>query len=286
MRQRNVKYAEEQRFKWDINDIIVDESNENKDEDALLAHLKGKHDQSKHAHGGVDYPLGSEVNDADVKADVAGFSPSLRRQYKDQIQAKDEVFNSEDYAQDVAAAHNEFMTSVDGAIAVQVTPAALTGIITDGRFKTQHEVKPKTEQSTYEPHTRKQYEKTFMGVPTDTDVTRRPVYGYVGRSVDVSGYGPIKMDLQDHLRERTTVTYGDSLNGVLNPIKLNDVKSVSKSRREKAIDPGAIGEQTYTEVQIHGGVKLSDVKRVHIPKNLSDKFKKQLEDLDIEVIVT
>lgn len=271
---------------------------------ALTAHLAGKHDQSTHGRG-AGYEIGRNVIDDDLD-ELSEFWPEhLQIQYAHQKFARGEV------AKNVAAndkwregrelAEQDFIDSVDGPISIQVTPSAVGGILREQRFKTQHEIRPKTASSGYKPDVRKAYEESFMGVPHDVPLDGKPVYGYVGDSDTAKRYGSVRFELHDTVKDRTTVTYDDSLNGLSVPLKIGDVKSASAARRRRAMGAGALssagantehgtgrktGFASYTEAQVHGGVRLSDVRRVHAPKAVADKYRKRLEKLNIEVVET
>lgn len=268
---------------------------------ALTAHLPGKHDQSTHGRG-AGYELGRDVSDDDLD-EMSEFWPEhLQLQYGIKQNWKNrqlrETMDDPVARRGLDAAHDDFKASVDGPISVQVTPSAVSGILREQRFKTQHEIRPKTQASGYKPDVRRAYEENFMGVPHDTALEHKPVYGYVGDSSVAKRYGSVRFELHDAVKDRTTVTYGDSLNGLAIPLRIQDVKSAPAYRRRRAMNPsdveshisnarvGRSGMKDYVEAQVHGGIRITDVRRVHAPKEVADKYRRRLEKYNIEVVET
>ena len=93
----------------------------------------------------------------------------------------------------------------------------------------------------------------------------RPVYGHMntgsGRNHDsASMYGDARFVLKG-VRDRTTITGGDSLGAGHRPPKLSSVPYTDpKTFSYRAHGPGG----DYTEAQIHGGVTMDNVHRVEI----------------------
>jgi hypothetical protein len=124
-------------------------------------------------------------------------------------------------------------------------------------------------------------ELAHHGIRPDASGPERPVYGYVGVSgsehpKSVQHYGEVTLVLKDKVRERTTVTLGDSLNTHSNPVPIdakltprevsdatartiyrNEFTTVAKGGYTP-IDRG----MTYIEAQIVGGVKRSDIEEI------------------------
>ena len=109
--------------------------------------------------------------------------------------------------------------------------------------------------------------------PFATDETERPIYGYMdigGRndtfdgvlSNSLNGYGQIRVEFKDSVRDRTTVSFGDSLGEAYIPAPLNKVHvdAVVKSSKQDIDRPWRTSE--YVEAQIHGGVTADDIERV------------------------
>ena len=142
-------------------------------------------------------------------------------------------------------------------------------IANEGRFKTQFEVG--RSGGALNPDLRRKVEETGLGIPDDAPPEQRPIYGYI--STDpwlAANYGSIEWQLKDTVKNRTTITLGDSLadfeNGsmvgtpLLNPdIEGWGMRPVSY-RRDGARRIG------YIEAQIQGQVTLEDVERVIVHK--------------------
>lgn len=185
--------------------------------------------------------------------------------------------------------------ALDGKpIAVRVTPKALKGILAEGRIKTQFETNRSNGE--LDPKWRARVEERWFGLQKDSDPKQRPIYGYVAvdgvRSVSgdaktagqdgnvLDQYGGIQVVLKDGVKDRTTVTWGDSLTipDYTIPEPLNN-----PTWRSYALPTGGIGngalkdldrdvnsqlwrERNYVEAQIHGGVSSSDIAEVVLPK--------------------
>jgi hypothetical protein len=153
--------------------------------------------------------------------------------------------------------------------------SSLRRILEDGRMKTQFETG--TSSGLLDTEGRKKLEDAALGIPTDTPDAKRPVYGVVSpggvKAVDgkraVDEYGDIQLVLKPSVRDRTTVTVGDSLvsptenavTAVAAPIDHpdwraalpNGVKNLGDSRFES---------KNYVEAQIHNGVTVDDIQEV------------------------
>lgn len=186
---------------------------------------------------------------------------------------------------------------VDAAdVSVRMSPDALKGVLDDGAFNALTEAEARGRRLDYLAQRHAFEHEEFGYKPGDPEVIR-PVSGYLApRGSDdfarVQGYGEVRMVLRDGVRERTTFTFGDSLDNYrvgdfhLNvaPRPLDDAKfdayrfqAPSRYVEHAAIDPldlKSVSEwserQTpagsfkgeYVEAQIHGGVKLSDIKEI------------------------
>lgn len=184
-------------------------------------------------------------------------------------------------------------------IMVRVPEEVLPLILADGRVKNQFE----SGQSrgyidvgamNTDAYTRRAVEKVVMGVDPAFPPRDRPVYGLVtgvlrgGESGQ--SYGEVQLELRPEVRARTTVTVGDSFafdtgravdspSGIAEPILHPTWRIIGASRRVRFVDKmtGADPNDpengrdalnglypSYVEAQIHGGLKLSDVARIHV----------------------
>lgn len=196
------------------------------------------------------------------------FEDRFRRLSPDQRAMAEEVMN-EAY-QEVAAQ----------PLRINISGGNLDKVLDDGRFKSAFE---KTGQySEYMDH-RKMIETDWIGIPTSTKDSLRPIYGSL--SGEASMYGTVEVHLKDAVKTRTTMTLGDSFLHQ-NPVSVTDVLSGVVSREDltyasalnstsKLSDTLRLGtpveaydrfmkSQSYWEAQIYGGVKLSDIDTVFI----------------------
>ena len=173
---------------------------------------------------------------------------------------------------------------------VAIDQANFIQAIEDGRLKSQYETK--TSGGLVSTSKRKTVESGFMDVPVDTKPVNRPIYGYLttqdsGESPSSSGYnsdrwnldnkmvrqyGNVRLQLKESTRANTSYTLIDSLDGtaISQPLSAPATKSrlisggfyddVSQSH-------GGLFRTSYTEAQIHGGVKISDIARIGITGN-------------------
>lgn len=200
--------------------------------------------------------------------------------------------------------------ALDGKpIAVRVTPNALKGILAEGRIKSQFETNRSNGE--LDPKWRARVEERWFGLQKDSDPKQRPIYGYVAvdgvRSVSgdaktagqdgnvLDQYGGIQVVLKDGVKDRTTVTWGDSLTipDFTIPEPLNN-----PTWRSYALPTGGIGngdlkhldrdvnsqlwrERNYVEAQVHGGVSTSDIAEVILPKAPNAALRAELDNAGI-----
>lgn len=163
----------------------------------------------------------------------------------------------------------------DGDVQIRATNESLERILASGRFKSQHE--SGTSAGTYSPVMRRDHELAMFG-PQKAD----PIYGYVNPSVydgntpaELPLYGDLIIGLKSSVNERTTVTFGDSLD-VPNPpapLALNRVAGATDADLADAyVSPRYVSGAdlraggTYVEAQIHGGVNVADIAYVRAVK--------------------
>lgn len=164
-------------------------------------------------------------------------------------------------------------------VQIRVYPGVLNKIVADGRFKSQFE--SGKSEGMYSPGRRAEAEKNLMGAPTDLDDTLRPIYGYISGSASnesiearVEQYGTITVILKDDVKERTTVTWGDSLEidqngGRAKPYLDMDKSGAYHSDQAGELMDGKVPDDYgyfYVEAQIHGGVTLDDIADIKITK--------------------
>lgn len=191
-----------------------------------------------------------------------------------------------------------------GRLAIQLPTETLDKVLDDGRYKTQFE----TDSSMGElwPQGRAQAESKLFDYPANSqeNPADRPIYGFIaGKDSDcyprvTQSYGDATIILKDEVKERTTFVVGDSLDvsrrgdvpsAIPMPVNAPSheacpleymsedfphqwaVKDASYINKNE----GA-GACAYIETQVHGGVKLSDIKEIVFsyepPKAIRDKL--------------
>lgn len=160
-------------------------------------------------------------------------------------------------------------------------------VIEDGRFKTQYETRESN--GAYKPYLRRTRELAFLGVPQDTKASERPIYGFLATQVDgttpntsgynrdkwnvantaVGQYGEVRVVLKDDVRERTSYTIPDSLDGyaLARPLSENHTKETmgyAGIYHDLTVSHGGFQREGYAEAQVYGGIKLSDIKEIYV----------------------
>jgi 2'-5' RNA ligase len=171
---------------------------------------------------------------------------------------------------------------------------------------------------------RKEAEKELFGLDDTADPAIRPKYGYIehpdrltsqGASMS-SNYGKVQIIFGDDVKTRTTYTVGDSLDqakllglpamAVNNPagnlVKMKNVSREDGAEPEGTITTGSNTRQwkfksndpestvgynpSYIEAQIHGELKISDIKEIRVPRytEIPETIKKKLVKLNVSVI--
>lgn len=179
-------------------------------------------------------------------------------------------------------------------VRIRMKRDALGQVAKDGRLKTVHESGTSgAGRLVYEEYakTRRTYESSVMNHRIGDPVEELPVYGFFGDENDADAYGDTTVTLKPQVRDRTSFTVGDSLDGRLQPYAVNDIDELSPeqlvmaSGRNEIRSAGRGGEiQSYLEAHIHGGVSLDDIESITVPENMiDDPAVSELENLGIEV---
>lgn len=165
-------------------------------------------------------------------------------------------------------------------IGVQFPAQHLDSLLGDGRLKSQFE----TGQSSALTDTklRSTTEAQGLGAPLTLDPKLRPIYGYLRlptprQDEAMRQYGELTFIMKPEIRERTTLTAGNSLGPFQNAraagSPLNDPKREAWGpligplyNYSQSKDLGElVNQMRYMEVQMHGGINLKDVSRVIDP---------------------
>lgn len=197
----------------------------------------------------------------------------------------------------------------------RTTMSALGKILESGRFKTQ--IETNTSKAFKDADTRLSIDEKLFDFPKAGDPTKRPIYGYLGKadgsdndpyelgSKNSRGekmmsqdqllqYGDLIVSFKPEMRNRTTMTAGDSLDQnrgrySLTPTPLSNPDAFSQSPLTvkyllsgDALKHKSLG-QGYQEAQLHGGVSVSDIKHVTFrsEKQPSKTMLKKLDSLGI-----
>lgn len=173
---------------------------------------------------------------------------------------------------------------------------ASLSVLDDGRFKTQFETG--TSGGGFNPGARYSAEQKGLGVPPGLDVTKRPVYAAVGTdATNLSMYGDVEFTLKEDVKRRSTIVLGDSLysmdeGSAVGTPYLNPTKA-GFDRRAWDYGMMGVGEISYIEVQVHGGLTVNDVAAIKVirrptysdemidrVKNLASRYNIKVEVVD------
>jgi hypothetical protein len=188
---------------------------------------------------------------------------------------------------------------------VRVKKGTLTKILKDGRFKSQFE----TESSggTYSPRIRADYETKAFKYNENLNPKDRPIYGYASPTKEgvyknprdpkstfdpVGMYGRIRIRLKNRARNRSTITFDDSLGSIdyLVPSPMNNASQKSLfltkdiSGMMDSLETQDVDNSRYVEIQVHGGVTIDDISKVFFPADfdVTPELKEQLKKKGIK----
>ena len=172
---------------------------------------------------------------------------------------------------------------------IRVPADTLDNVLADGEFKNQFATGDS--QGWFNPYGRAEAEARMFGIPNELspeqwadprraslEAADHPKYGYLytGPPEEEKGgqpqYGPVVVNLKDDVKARTTFTTGDSLSEVDQPSFVDDpswrsFKSPSfamKADTPQDVVRGHPGQ--YMEAQIHGPLRVSDIRDVVLPE--------------------
>ena len=191
---------------------------------------------------------------------------------------------------DYEPAPKEFKALLDeGIVLMQVDKVGLRGIMGDGYFKNGFQRVPtgtaKHGGGIYK-NARKQAEADKMDMPKSAKAIDRPVYGYISHpdrtlsgSYDrVDHYGNIQIKFKNTVKEKSTVSLGDSLDDMAPNEKVIPVNDPVKPKkyatggatvrdftRSSSYGPTTIG---YMEIQMFGKITTNEIEEIRIPKGI------------------
>lgn len=168
---------------------------------------------------------------------------------------------------------------------IRVTPEVLTLVLQGGRFKSQFETH--ASRGMRSPELRAAVEHGFHGYAVDMEPQLRPISAYLsddpsGRTYNIGSYGSIAVGLSDRLAPRITVTIESPLALVHkgwvigHPVPMNELSMEALSLITlNQPHPYSIGGRAdpltwrsvrdmgkFTEAQVHGGLRVSDITKV------------------------
>jgi len=256
----------------------------------------GTHDQKTHG----SWAEGSSESGLDA----------MPYEWKPEFKERERLTSSELSFEELNLGREQLKQIADSPITVRVSSGdlELRKIAEEGRFKSLTEMpEPKLGYEIDYREGRFDLEKGLWGLPTDS---HSPIYGYFDTPLQswvdnqTSHYGDVKIVLKDSVVGRTTISAGDSANHGLTPVLVTDARKgnlsleqVDSAYRSRHFQRGAtsvgmpvrsvrtVGEIDYFEAQIHGGVRLSDIKSVRLEKYsiVGDSTIALLEKAGIEV---
>lgn len=196
----------------------------------------------------------------------------------------------------------------DGVPAMRVKSTKLNEIFNDGRFRTQHD-NTGFSGGYFDPEYRKNISKKMFGWEEEPKATDFEKYGYLSSKdtnkayiSNVAGnYGDVLIEFKDEVKDRTTLTFGDSLDDfygkspiptpmrdvdistAMFPSDGNDFLDFSEDLAAGKIDDAVLdvldySDVYYIELQYHGELTLADIKKVTISESNWEALPKKQRD--------
>ena len=171
----------------------------------------------------------------------------------------------------------------DAEVRVRVSSNVLDDIFDTGRMKSQFETG--TSSGVLSPASRAEWETQLFGYSPDLPAEQRPIYGYVASKDAPAGesdaegvamYGDAILRLKDDVRERSSVTFTDSVEAEVAPSPMTGQPKMESTITFDAYPSGSVYGDAwdpltwerswdvpgYAEAQVHGGVQASDIEEV------------------------
>ncbi len=220
--------------------------------------------------------------------------PATLKKFNGNVHVGDSRYNgmSESEKQDIQAgiaAIQEYINKSD--FRIRVTPKAMRGILDSGEVWNQ--MQTGTSKGMYDPDERRDISRRLFGHDGNLADEEYEKYGYLsdGQPEVAYWYGDFDIVLKkDALMDRTTITFGDSLDfDVRYPSYVNNPRWVSsgegmyatpkefRERAERLLQYGKFypGGDGYAELQFHGKVTVNDISHISMPR--SWEFSKTIE---------
>ena len=236
-----------------------------------------EHDQSTHGN----WATGSSESGLDA----------MPYEWKPEFKEKERLTARELSSEELNLGRDQLKQVAESPIAIRVSSGdlELRKIVEHGGFKSLTELPEPTLGFEIEyKEARYDLEKGLWGQPTNAN---SPIYGYFDTPLQPSvgnetlSYGDVTIILKDNVAGRTTISPGDSANHGLTPVLVTDARKgnlsleqIDSAYRSRYFQRGVtsvsrpirsvrtIGDIDYFEAQIHGGVRLSDIKSVRLEK--------------------
>lgn len=252
---------------------------------AEVKHLAGQHDQKKHA---PNYRVGVATRSNELSNKVEErLSEYLADFNKNPAEVKKIILNKA----------NEFIESSN--MILVVTGETLEKIVSGGSvknaFMTRTTMPAALDQYDIDSYlkNRQRVEDMWFGYDNDTPANKRPIYTLLSQATDLpattAAYGDVQIVLNDNIKDRATVTFGDSINDANNiqPSSARSPKLESfGSRIDQVAESIMIAQENnwpiekeivhvggYVEAQVFGGIKLKDIDTIIFGQAVGrDKF--------------
>jgi SPP1 gp7 family putative phage head morphogenesis protein len=103
--------------------------------------------------------------------------------------------------------------AIGNSVSLTMPTSKLKRFIDEDHYRTAYETKlsGKGANRQYYMERREEFENNLMGIPWQTEHSKRPIYGVIGKQG--ATYGDAQVIFKDEVKHRTTATIGDSLDG-------------------------------------------------------------------------
>jgi SPP1 gp7 family putative phage head morphogenesis protein len=197
-------------------------------------------------------------------------------------------------AAEIASKEKALHAFKEGNVTIAIKPSDFRKVLEEGKFKNQFETQ--TSNGLFDPKLRQVSEAAQQQIPIQSEAAQRPVYGYITtkkelqntvpdesvtdaikriwdnklsiNSANVDQYGDFRIVLKSDVKNRTTVTIGDSLyqgqlaEHITNP----NPDLIQAGFYGRGVSPhGVFPSFNYMEAQITGGVTLNDIAAIYVP---------------------
>jgi hypothetical protein len=261
---------------------------------------KGTFEETKHPRrsdgkfgSGSVVPKPHSIDDLNAGG-LDGDTTWLLGNCQDQREELSTLLEDEEWASHLDGVMPGLKAQTKGSVRIALASGTVAALLADGRFKSAHESSSPNAGGGKENYlsSRSFYETQVMGLGEDDP---KPLYGYVGPvddgdgSISDFGYGYVSAVLNDDVRSRSSVTFGDSINGLLEPIALDNVDDASPEQvlRARQNQDDLLGTNGYwpdnlptdddgndrlvnygyNEVQVHGGLSVDDVEAWEVTRS-------------------